>query len=62
MTQVGCEDDGDGVSLSSSHYCWFLATEGPRRADRENPTRPFPSLSIDLKREKKKENQSCIKI
>lgn len=48
MTRASDEDVDDDSSLSSNHYCWFLVTEGPRRADRENPIPSFPLLSVNF--------------
>jgi hypothetical protein len=54
-TLANCEDVCGDSSPSSSRYCWFLATAGPRRADPGNPIPPFPMLSV--KKKIKKFNQ-----
>lgn len=48
-TLANCEDVCGDSSPSSSRYCWFLATAGPRRADPGNPIPPFPMLSVKKK-------------
>jgi hypothetical protein len=47
-TLANYEDVCDDSSLSSSRYCWFLATADPHRADRGNPIPPFPMLSVEI--------------